>query len=151
MVAVPTLSTLRYHDAVSHPTFSVSKGAVPYPFLPSFGKSRCVLLTHITVRLTSHVLVLVARASLLSVLQNANIVGHIQIDDCDETLIIGDERKGGNSVYLKVTNSNFWTRVFLYVHIAMISDAHRHSPRLNLGRYGDLGCKFRTYEHVDSH
>ncbi|KAH9849100.1 cyclopropane-fatty-acyl-phospholipid synthase [Lenzites betulinus] len=63
-------------------------------------------------------LVLFARSSILSVLRSAIVVGHMRIEDRDETFHFGTPASdktgsgGGSVVRLKVHNGRFWTRVF---------------------------------------
>lgn len=46
-------------------------------------------------------------------LRSAIVVGHMRIEDHDETFEFGSEKAGGGAVVrLKVHSGKFWTRVF---------------------------------------
>ncbi|KAJ3558617.1 hypothetical protein NM688_g816 [Phlebia brevispora] len=54
-----------------------------------------------------------ARSSLLSFLQRSSFCGHLRIEDSDGIYDYGDKSSSSCSVYIRVLNSHFWTRVLL--------------------------------------
>lgn len=54
-----------------------------------------------------------ARSSILSVLDDAIVSGHLTISDAQGTHYYGKFQKGCNDVHLKVINENFWLRILL--------------------------------------
>ncbi|GLB33310.1 putative cyclopropane fatty acid synthase [Lyophyllum shimeji] len=54
-----------------------------------------------------------ARSSILSVLSDAIVIGHLTISDSEGTHYYGKYQKGCNDVHLKIVNDNFWLRILL--------------------------------------
>jgi cyclopropane-fatty-acyl-phospholipid synthase len=66
---------------------------------------------------------IIARSSILAVLEQAIKVGHLTISDSEGTHYFGRREKDCNDVYIKVINSAFWIRIMLS---------------------GDLGCEHQS-------
>ncbi|KXN84212.1 Cyclopropane-fatty-acyl-phospholipid synthase [Leucoagaricus sp. SymC.cos] len=66
-------------------------------------------------------LVALARSSIVAVLNDTIVVGHLTISDSEGTHYYGNYQKGCNDVHFKIVNDNFWLRILLS---------------------GDLGCTF---------
>lgn len=56
---------------------------------------------------------MIARTSILSVLDGAINIGHLTISDSEGVHCYGTRHKGCNDVYIKVVNDYFWTRLLL--------------------------------------
>ncbi|KIL67415.1 hypothetical protein M378DRAFT_185763 [Amanita muscaria Koide BX008] len=54
-----------------------------------------------------------ARSSILSILNEAIVNGHLTINDCEGTHYYGTHHKGCNDVHLQINNDNFWLRILL--------------------------------------
>ncbi|KAF7776777.1 hypothetical protein Agabi119p4_5170 [Agaricus bisporus var. burnettii] len=57
--------------------------------------------------------VVFARSSILTVLTDAIVVGHLTISDSEGTYYYGNYQKGCNDVHIKIINDNFWLRILL--------------------------------------
>jgi cyclopropane-fatty-acyl-phospholipid synthase len=58
-------------------------------------------------------LAVIARSSILAVLEQAITNGHLTIADSEGTHHYGCREKGTSDVHLNVVNSNFWTRLLV--------------------------------------
>lgn len=56
---------------------------------------------------------ILARSSILTVLTDAIVVGHLTISDSEGTYYYGNYQKGCNDVHIKIINDNFWLRILL--------------------------------------
>jgi hypothetical protein len=74
----------------------------------------------------THLTSIPARASILAVLDDAIVNGHLTISDPQGTLYYGNFHKGCNDVRIQVHNDNFWLRLLLSVSSPPLS----HVPML---------------------
>jgi len=106
----------------------------PRAWATSFGIRSLLIYIYISNYLF---LLLPARSSILSVLDDAIVNGHLTISDPEGTHYYGKFYKGCNDVRLKVINHNFWLRILLQV--ASLASDHTIYTHILL-RSGDLGC-----------
>lgn len=83
---------------------------------------------------------MIARSSILSVLDNAIVIGQLSISDSEGIHHYGRYQKGCNKVHLSIVNDNFWFRILLYV-VSFATRLYTQMFAIRSGRSSDLGCK----------
>lgn len=83
------------------------------PFSPSSKALKATSLFNLPVFSPKAWVVALARSSILSVLDNAIVIGQLSISDSEGIHHYGRYQKGCNKVHLSIVNDNFWFRILL--------------------------------------